>query len=121
MIVLHTDDARSEAKFQFRVKDFSKLKDTMLSPPCYVRNLPWKIMVMPRTSQSQDRQPQRSLGFFLQCNGESESTSWSCNAVADLRLLSVRDGEPPFTRSKWNFGAVLRLYALLCLEDSKTL
>lgn len=92
------DDARSEAKFQFRVKEFSKLKDTMLSSPCYVRNLPWKIMVMPRTSQAQDRQPQRSLGFFLQCNGESESTSWSCNAVAELRILSVREGQDPFTR-----------------------
>ncbi|CAL4168008.1 unnamed protein product, partial [Meganyctiphanes norvegica] len=92
------DEARSEAKFQFKVKEFSKLKDTMLSGPCYVRNLPWKIMVMPRTSQSQDRQPQRSLGFFLQCNGESESTSWSCNAGAELRLLSVRDGQEPFTR-----------------------
>ncbi|XP_071522080.1 ubiquitin carboxyl-terminal hydrolase 7 isoform X1 [Panulirus ornatus] len=92
------DDARSEAKFWFPVKEFSKLKDTMLSSPCYVRNLPWKIMVMPRTSQSQDRQPQRSLGFFLQCNGESESTSWSCNAAAELRLLSVREGQEPFTR-----------------------
>ena len=31
-------------------------------------------MVMPRTSHGQDRQPTKSLGFFLQCNGESESS-----------------------------------------------
>lgn len=31
-------------------------------------------MAMPRTNQSSDRQPTRSLGFFLQCNGDSEST-----------------------------------------------
>lgn len=91
------DDARSEATFQFHVKDFSKLKDTLLSPPCSVRSLPWKIMVMPRTSSAQDRS-QRCLGFFLQCNGQSQSTSWSCNAVADLRLLSVKEGQEPFTR-----------------------
>lgn len=96
-----TDDARSEATFQFHVKDFSKLKDTLLSPPCSVRSLPWKIMVMPRTSSAQDRSPQRCLGFFLQCNGQSQSTSWSCNAVADLRLLSVKEGQEPFTRSKF--------------------
>lgn len=30
-------------------------------------------MAMPRTSQAHG-QPTRSLGFFLQCNGESEST-----------------------------------------------
>ncbi|XP_076047681.1 ubiquitin-specific protease 7 isoform X2 [Oratosquilla oratoria] len=95
---MEDDDARSESTFTFKVHNFSKLKDTVLSNPCYVRNLPWKIMVMPRTNQSQDRQPQRSLGFFLQCNGESESASWSCNAVAELRLLSVREGQEPFLR-----------------------
>ncbi|PBC26408.1 Ubiquitin carboxyl-terminal hydrolase [Apis cerana cerana] len=73
------------------------MKETQLSPPCYVRNLPWKIMVMPRSSQTQDRAPQKSLGFFLQCNGESES-SWSCYAVADLRLLSCKEGQEPFSR-----------------------
>jgi len=60
------DEARSEAVFRYTVHGFSKLKESQLSTPCYVRNLPWKIMVMPRTSQTQDRQTQRSLGFFLQ-------------------------------------------------------
>lgn len=55
-------------------------------------------MVMPRTSQTQERMPQRSLGFFLQCNGESESSSWSCYATADLRLLSVRPEIENFSR-----------------------
>lgn len=57
-------------------------------------------MIMPRTSQAQDRQPQRSLGFFLQCNGESESSTWSCFAVAELRMLSQKEDVEPFTRSK---------------------
>ena len=60
------DEARSEATFRYTVHGFSKLKESQLSPSCYVRNLPWKIMVMPRTSQTQDRQTQKSLGFFLQ-------------------------------------------------------
>lgn len=63
---IFTDEARSEATFRYTVHNFSKLKESQLSPPCYVRNLPWKIMVMPRLSQTQDRQQQRSLGFFLQ-------------------------------------------------------
>lgn len=105
----------------YRVENFSALKDSVLSPPCYVRNLPWKIMVMPRnnpppTGANNDRLnavggnpdaaaaaaaaaalDNRSLGFFLQCNGESESTSWSCNAIAELRLVSFRP-EPSFVR-----------------------
>nr|XP_012150583.1 PREDICTED: ubiquitin carboxyl-terminal hydrolase 7 isoform X5 [Megachile rotundata] len=94
---MEEDEARSEATFRYTVENLSKMKETQLSPPCYIRNLPWKIMVMPRTSQTQDRTPQKSLGFFLQCNGESEST-WSCYAVADLRLLSCKEGQEPFNR-----------------------
>ncbi|XP_018373851.1 PREDICTED: ubiquitin carboxyl-terminal hydrolase 7 isoform X4 [Trachymyrmex cornetzi] len=95
---MEEDEARSEATFRYTVENISKMKDSQLSPACYVRNLPWKIMVMPRSSQTQERQPQRSLGFFLQCNGESESTSWSCYAVAELRLLSCKEGQEPFSR-----------------------
>ncbi|KAJ8967839.1 hypothetical protein NQ317_016612 [Molorchus minor] len=95
---MEEDEARSEATFRFTVHQFSKLKDSVLSPACYVRNLPWKIMVMPRNSHAQDRTSQRSLGFFLQCNGESESSSWSCYAVAELRLISVRPDVENFSR-----------------------
>lgn len=95
---MEEDEARSEATFRFVVPNFSKLKDSILSSPTFVRNLPWKIMVMPRSSHNQDRASQRSLGFFLQCNGESESSSWSCYAVAELRLLSVRPEVETFSR-----------------------
>ena len=40
----------------------------------------------------QDRNT-KSVGFFLQCNGESESSAWSCHASADLRLIHQRGGE----------------------------
>ncbi|XP_065302370.2 ubiquitin carboxyl-terminal hydrolase 7 isoform X9 [Dermacentor albipictus] len=102
------DEARSEATFRFVVPEFSRLKESLLSPPTYVRNLPWKIMVMPRTNTGNDRQPTKSLGFFLQCNGESESSeasegedsmpTWSCNASAELRLISQKEGVENFVR-----------------------
>ncbi|MGH0151493.1 UNVERIFIED_CONTAM: hypothetical protein FKN15_034980 [Acipenser sinensis] len=63
---------RSEASFRFTVERFSRLSESVLSPPCFVRNLPWKIMVMPRFYP--DRPHQKSVGFFLQCNAESDST-----------------------------------------------
>ncbi|KAH6943428.1 hypothetical protein HPB50_021660 [Hyalomma asiaticum] len=93
------DEARSEATFRFVVPEFSRLKESLLSPPTYVRNLPWKIMVMPRTNAGNDRQPTKSLGFFLQCNGESESSTWSCNATAELRLISQKEGVENFVRT----------------------
>lgn len=33
-----------------------------------------KIMAMQRTSQHQDKHNQKSIGFFLQCNAESDSS-----------------------------------------------
>ena len=32
--------------------------------------------------------PPRTLGFFLQCNADCESTTWSCQATAELKLIN---------------------------------
>ncbi|KAF5287530.1 hypothetical protein FQA39_LY04158 [Lamprigera yunnana] len=95
---MEEDEARSEATFCFKLTQFSKLEDAVFSPTCYIRNLSWKIKVMPRTRYTQNRTKQKALGFFLQCNGEIDSSSWSCNAVAELRLLSVKSDAAAFTR-----------------------
>ena len=96
---MEEDNSRSEATFSFKITDvnnFFNSKDNRLSEPCYVRNLPWKIMAMPRVTP--DRQS-KSLGFFLQCNGESDSLSWSCNASAELKLLSQAPAIQDMSRS----------------------
>merc|ERR1719383_1346788 len=83
------DDSRAETTFSFTVTEFSKLKDTRLSPAVMVRNLPWKIMIMARSDQNVDRTaPPRTLGFFLQCNADCDSTTWSCQATAELKLIN---------------------------------
>ena len=46
------DDARPQATFKFEVVNFTQLTDSVLSEPTFVRNLPWKIMVMPRQLSS---------------------------------------------------------------------
>ncbi|XP_071625483.1 speckle-type POZ protein-like [Temnothorax longispinosus] len=104
--IMHPPErARSEATFRYTVENISKMKDSQLSPAFYVRNLPWKIKVWPsRSSETQERQPQRYLAFYLYCNEESESTesesteSESCYAIAELRLLSCKEGQEPFSR-----------------------
>lgn len=53
---------------------------------------------MPRTNHSQERQATRSLGFFLQCNGDSDSTTWSCHATAELRLIPQKEGTEQLSR-----------------------
>ena len=44
---LDVDEARSEATFQFKVDNISSIKDPVLSEPCIVRNLPWRIKFYP--------------------------------------------------------------------------
>ncbi len=41
---------------------------------------------------------QKSLGYFLQCNGESESSAWSCKASAELRMYNHKE-DNYFTRN----------------------
>ena len=38
---MEEDSARPEGVVRFVVKDFSKLKETVLSEPVLIRNLPW--------------------------------------------------------------------------------
>ncbi|KFB47954.1 hypothetical protein ZHAS_00016021 [Anopheles sinensis] len=91
------DEVRSEATFSFQIPKFSRLTESVLSPPYFVRNLPWKILAMPRTNENAVA-PGKGLGFFLQCNGESSSNNWNCSASAELRLLKVDPHAEPFIR-----------------------
>ncbi|XP_033761668.1 ubiquitin carboxyl-terminal hydrolase 7-like [Pecten maximus] len=79
------DESRSEATLSFRVDNIRKLKETNLySPPSMIRNIPWKVLVKPRFDSSK----KKSLGFFVQCCGDSNSESWSCSASITCKLLN---------------------------------
>jgi ubiquitin carboxyl-terminal hydrolase 7 len=116
----HDDRGRAEGTFQFRVDNISRLRETVFSPPSFVRNLPWRMMVMRRSHhpvsvshsimdsfssetvvhvfafrhRAQDGKIYDALSFFLECNADAETPSWSCNARADLRILKHNGGEP---------------------------
>ncbi|XP_026317623.1 ubiquitin carboxyl-terminal hydrolase 7-like isoform X3 [Hyposmocoma kahamanoa] len=88
------DSARAEATFRFTVQNISQLKEQVLSPPCYVRCLPWKILVLIRHTTTPDRQQQKALGVFIQCNGDCDAPGWSCYGLGELKLISHKaDGE----------------------------
>ncbi|CAG9584457.1 unnamed protein product [Danaus chrysippus] len=88
------DIARPSATFRYTLQNVSQLKEQVLSPAYYVRCLPWKILVLIRNTTTPDRQQQKALGIFLQCNGECDSPGWSCYGLGELKLLSHKsDGE----------------------------
>jgi ubiquitin carboxyl-terminal hydrolase 7 len=92
------DDYKPEATLRLAIthfSDFARGHDTQrLSAPAYVRGLPWKILAIPRENSRATvaGRTTRALGFFLQCNAESEQTSWSCSAQAILRIIAQRPG-----------------------------
>ncbi|XP_033118944.1 ubiquitin carboxyl-terminal hydrolase 7-like [Anneissia japonica] len=118
---LEQDGSRSQATFSFTVENISKLKETALSQPTIVRNLPWKIMAMPRSSHNE--RTTKSLGFFLQCNADCDSPQWSCHAAADLILKNhKKDKEDHVKRithvfynkeNDWGFGHFISWQDLL--------
>ncbi|XP_047995529.1 ubiquitin carboxyl-terminal hydrolase 7-like isoform X5 [Leguminivora glycinivorella] len=108
------DVARSEATFRYTITNISQLKEQVLSPPCFVRCLPWKILAMVRLTTTPDRQQQKALGVFLQCNGESDSPGWSCYGLGELKLLTYKPDKEHLCRKlhhmyhckedDWGFG-----------------
>ncbi|XP_554912.2 ubiquitin carboxyl-terminal hydrolase 7 isoform X1 [Anopheles gambiae] len=116
------DEVRSEATFSYVITKFSRLTESILSPPVYVRNLPWKILAMPRNNDN-SVSPAKGLGFFLQCNGESTSNNWNCSASAELRLLKADRSAEPFIRrirhtfcmqeNDWGFSSFMNWQEIL--------
>uniref|UniRef100_A0AC34FMC7 MATH domain-containing protein n=1 Tax=Panagrolaimus sp. ES5 TaxID=591445 RepID=A0AC34FMC7_9BILA len=74
------------------------MQETMRGPIVGIRGVPWRIMVMPRQHVVQKKGTQKCLGFFLQCCPTAYSDSWSCQASAELRLISQKAEVPNFTR-----------------------
>ncbi|VDM54787.1 unnamed protein product [Angiostrongylus costaricensis] len=65
-----------------------------LSKPVFVRGLPWKILAIPRDAArvGTGTRPNKALGFFLQCNGDSDAVAWNCIASASLKVLGQVEG-----------------------------
>ncbi|KFD50779.1 hypothetical protein M513_08320 [Trichuris suis] len=112
------DDYKAEGVINLVIRHFSKLKTQILSEPVYVRGLPWKIMAMQRETNRC-----RALGFFLQCNADSDSPSWSCSASAVLKVKAQQEGVEDYSRqiahifypkeNDWGYTSFLSMEALL--------
>ncbi|XP_075240373.1 ubiquitin carboxyl-terminal hydrolase 7-like [Convolutriloba macropyga] len=95
---IDNDDFRPDGYIRYVATGVSKWKDQAhnLSEPVMVRNMPWKILLMARPGQShasQDAASGRSLGFFLQCNGENDSNTWNIHATAELSIVNQASPE----------------------------
>uniref|UniRef100_A0A1I7WD64 MATH domain-containing protein n=1 Tax=Heterorhabditis bacteriophora TaxID=37862 RepID=A0A1I7WD64_HETBA len=98
-----TTSTASDGVLRLMIQNFRNMTDTVRGPNKRIQGVNWRIMVMPRQHVVQKKGTQKCLGFFLQCCPEAYSDAWSCQASAELRLISQRAGIPHFTR-KTNHG-----------------
>ncbi|KAI5640774.1 BTB/POZ domain-containing protein [Phthorimaea operculella] len=86
---------RSAATFQYTVHNVTDMiRYYSPSPPCYVRNLPWKIQAQRESDY---------LGLYLKIDFDAESLSdlsgdVSCNATVELCLLTAHADVKPIVR-----------------------
>ncbi|CAD6187486.1 unnamed protein product [Caenorhabditis auriculariae] len=92
----------SDGVLRLMIQNFRNMGDTVRGPSKRIQGVCWRIMVMPRQHVVQKKGTQKCLGFFLQCCPEAYSEyvldAWSCQASAELRLISQKAGVPHFTR-----------------------
>ncbi|CAH2000333.1 unnamed protein product [Acanthoscelides obtectus] len=89
------DRIKSKATLVLTISDASKweILQTKRSPLSFVCNLPWKIF-----ARLYSKNDEKMLQVFVECNTESECSSWSCSADVNVRLLTVRPGGKDITR-----------------------
>ncbi|VDM54203.1 unnamed protein product [Angiostrongylus costaricensis] len=72
--------------------------DTLCSPCKRINGVPWRIMVMPKQHMVQKKN-QKCMGFFLQCCPDNTySDAWTCQSVAEMRLIAQKPGVQNFVR-----------------------
>uniref|UniRef100_A0A915M1C9 MATH domain-containing protein n=1 Tax=Meloidogyne javanica TaxID=6303 RepID=A0A915M1C9_MELJA len=97
-VTMDASSSCSDGTLQLVIQNFRHMSDTVRGPCKYIQTVPWRIMVMPRQHVVQKKGTQKCLGFFLQCCPDAYSESWSCQASAELRLISQKAGIPNFIR-----------------------
>ncbi|XP_057323404.1 uncharacterized protein LOC130666431 [Microplitis mediator] len=95
---LHAFLSIREGTFWYTVENISKVTVPQSSPAYIIGNLPWRIRITP----IKNNDGKLSLGYFLNCNETNNSSNWSCNADAELRIRSCEDDKKPFVRKLYS-------------------
>ncbi|CAI2337567.1 unnamed protein product [Caenorhabditis sp. 36 PRJEB53466] len=96
----------TEGMLRLEIKNFPSLRAKVSTPFQYIGNLPWRLAA--KTEKTKRTSDQKFFSVYIDCNPESESTLWSCDAVVEFRLVSGNRTHPPFSRefkNKFNYNS----------------
>jgi len=71
---------------KLNISNLSGLKNKVTSSFFTIANLPWRLAA--KTENSKRTNSTRFFSIYIDCNPESESTLWCCEAVVEFRLLA---------------------------------
>lgn len=97
---------RTEGMLRLEIPNFASLKSKISTPFQYIGSLPWRLAA--KTEKSKRTSEAKFFSVYIDCNPDSESTLWSCDAVVEFRLVSRNRTIPAFSRqftNKFNYNS----------------
>ncbi|ULU06456.1 hypothetical protein L5515_014490 [Caenorhabditis briggsae] len=97
---------RTEGILRLEIPNFASLKSKISTPFQYIGSLPWRLAA--KTEKSKRTSDAKFFSVYIDCNPDSESTLWSCDAVVEFRLVSRNRAIPAFSRqftNKFNYNS----------------
>lgn len=83
---LCSGDAKAEGRIKLPIPAMSTLRHKCTTQFQSIANLPWRLAA--KTECSKRTNNVKFFSVYIDCNPDSESTLWSCEAVVEFRLLS---------------------------------
>ncbi|PAV90569.1 hypothetical protein WR25_13249 [Diploscapter pachys] len=97
---------KTEGSIKLQIPKVGELNKKTTSSFHLIANLPWRLAA--KTECSKRTSQVKFFSVYIDCNPESESTLWSCEAIVEFRLLSQRADQPHFSReftNRFNFNS----------------
>lgn len=97
---------KTEGSIKLNIPNLSNLRAKVNTSFHHIANLPWRLAA--KTECTKRTSHVKFFSVYIDCNPESESTLWSCDAIVEFRLLSQRPDVPHFSRqftNKFNFNS----------------
>uniref|UniRef100_A0A915AYA5 Uncharacterized protein n=1 Tax=Parascaris univalens TaxID=6257 RepID=A0A915AYA5_PARUN len=99
-------DSKTEGSIKLNISNLGALRQKVTTSFHTIANLPWRLAA--KTECTKRTSNVKFFSVYIDCNPESESTLWSCDAIVEFRLISQKPDTPNFSRqftNKFNYNS----------------
>ncbi|VDK76980.1 unnamed protein product [Anisakis simplex] len=88
--------SKTEGSIKLNISNLGGLRQKVTTSFHTIANLPWRLAA--KTECTKRTSNVKFFSVYIDCNPESESTLWSCDAIVEFRLISQKPDTPNFSR-----------------------